>query len=288
MQLVDRENSLERFHARMESAMVDDATARLLEDLDDLEAYARTPKAVIDLVPTARERLIKHLGSRRRTITSGRQCVSSDPVMTVVNKLDAMAGQPVRQSRAQGSTADQVKRLLDDLYSKVIQGHEFGATDSFTDLPITRAVSNEPDDYPCKPFMCVRDFERKMRDLIDSELTRLYGPDREKEQSRPGHWYRKWRIKRDREICRDSSSSERLIDYSDFGQLGDLIVDDELWNECFGAYFASKASVKEAVRHLTPIRHILAHSRDITRKQALRALFETQRLLREIDSRRLH
>ncbi|MES1927427.1 Swt1 family HEPN domain-containing protein [Salinisphaera sp. T31B1] len=288
MQPVDRENSLERFLARMESAIVDDATARLLEDLDDLEAYARRPEAVIDLVPTARGRLIKHLGSRRRANTSGRKCVSSDPVMTVVNRLDAMAGQPVQQSRAQVSTADQVKRLLSDLYSKVIQDHDFGETDSFTDLSNTFPVSNEPDGDYLNAIVRVRDFERTMRDLIDSELTRLYGPDREEEQPRLRNLYRKWRKKLDREIHRDSSSSKRLIDYSNFSQLGDLIVDDELWAECFSAYFASKASVKEAFRHLTPIRNILAHSRDITRKQALRAHFETQRLLRKIDSRRLH
>jgi len=286
MRLADRGSSLGQFLARIESARVDDATARLLNDLDDLEAYARTPKAMIDLVPTARERLIKHLGSRRRTNASRCQGVSSDPVMEVVNELDAMAGQPGRQRLAQGGTAGQVNGLLGELFSKVLKGHDFGEADSYTDPSITLPVSNEPDGDVRNAFIRITDFERKMRDLIDSELTRVRCEDWEK-QSDLGRRYTRWRGKRDKAPA-DASSSERPIDYADFGEYRQIIVEDECWNEVFHRYFLSKAAVEDAFRHLNPIRRAVMHSRPITRKQELRLYFETNRLLRWVDTSRLH
>jgi len=119
----------------------------------------------------------------------------------------------------------------------------------------------------------ISELERSMRVLISTILERKFGSSWEKSSGVTRERLEKWKEKRGRR------TGERLIDYSDFFDLRNII--DKNW-EMFANCFENRKRTDIFLTQLESFRNELKHSRGITREQTMLCIGMSSDLLARI------
>lgn len=128
--------------------------------------------------------------------------------------------------------------------------------------------------------------ENHMRDLIVYRLTRLAG-EKWIKQRVPEDIRKEWmtRIGKERSLGR---AVRRPIDYADFSDLMDIICRRDNWRDEFHTLFENKNDLQASFVRLIPVRNAIAHSRPLSRSDALILTSECTRLLVSLGLVTLH
>ncbi len=122
--------------------------------------------------------------------------------------------------------------------------------------------------------------EQRLRQCIEEKLSAVEGPAwvkrRVAEQVR-----KRWseRQQEDRDLGRPVYA---LIQYADFMDLADVILQSNNWKQSFAAVFGNKDDFQVALRRLHPVRKAIAHGRPLCRADVLTLANEATRILRAL------
>jgi HEPN superfamily Swt1-like protein len=119
--------------------------------------------------------------------------------------------------------------------------------------------------------------EQSLRDLVESKLLGVVGPDWVKRRV-PEAVGKRWqqRQSEERELRRPVYS---LIQYADFIDLADVITRGDNWNEVFQIVFLNRDDFRVSLARLHPIRKAMAHCRPLGRADVLTLVAEATRIL---------
>lgn len=131
-----------------------------------------------------------------------------------------------------------------------------------------------------KCFSRLQKLERRIREFIDQEMTKQYGPDWPRKKLNP-EMFDSWEFKKSR-IENSGSTISMFIEVADFTDYEKIICRKDHWREVFQNRFSRKESVRESFQRLYPIRLATMHARFVTKEDELYVLAESTRLLHAI------
>ena len=118
-------------------------------------------------------------------------------------------------------------------------------------------------------------FEFHLRVFINEKMTHHFGSEWVKHYV-PGPMRQKWIDKKNQDQAREKTRP--LIDYADFTDYVQIMIQNNNWREVFEVFFLHKPSVQESFRRLFPVRICTMHARPITQDDSLFLLVEIKRL----------
>ena len=124
------------------------------------------------------------------------------------------------------------------------------------------------------------DLERRLRQFVEDKLSAIEGPPwvkRRVSESLRKRWSE--RQQEERETGRQVYSP---IQYADFMDLADVIVQGNNWKQAFEPIFGSKDDLLVSLRRLHPVRKAIAHGRPLGRSDVLTLVSEATRILRAL------
>ncbi len=122
-------------------------------------------------------------------------------------------------------------------------------------------------------------FERRLRQFIDDAMTTQYGPDWPRKRLAP-KLYEQWEFKKQK--AESNGVSLTFIEVADFTDYETIICKQDHWREIFETRFKKKASVRESLQRLQPIRMATMHARIVTKEDELYLVAEVVRLFSAI------
>lgn len=129
-------------------------------------------------------------------------------------------------------------------------------------------------------------FEIMVRNFIELKMLEEFGPGWIKQRV-PLPMRENWKNKREKDINSGGQKSKRLIDYAEFTDYIDLILQGGCWKPIFEPYFKRDTFVREGFQRLIPIRNSTMHSRLITQEDEIYLLIETRRLIGAIRDHKI-
>lgn len=124
-------------------------------------------------------------------------------------------------------------------------------------------------------------FESQLRRFIDTEMTRVFGPNWPRGQL-PNGMYPLWVEKSERDTARTGTAPRSLIAYADFTDYARVITRKDNWKQVFGTHFQRQADVRESLQRLHPIRMDTMHARPIGQDDELLLYCEVRRMMSAI------
>lgn len=122
-------------------------------------------------------------------------------------------------------------------------------------------------------------FERRLRQFIDDAMTTQYGPDWPRKRLAP-KLYEQWEFKKQQ--AESNGVNLTFIEVADFTDYETIICKQDHWREIFETRFKKKASVRESLQRLQPIRIATMHARIVTKEDELYLVAEVVRLFSAI------
>ena len=121
-------------------------------------------------------------------------------------------------------------------------------------------------------------FESQLRRFIDTEMTRVFGPNWPRGQL-PNGIYPLWMEKSEKDAARTGTAPRPLIAYADFTDYARVITRKDNWKQVFGTHFQRQEDVRESLQRLHPIRMDTMHARPIGQDDELLLYCEVRRLM---------
>ena len=120
------------------------------------------------------------------------------------------------------------------------------------------------------------ELERRLRHVVEEELTKLDGP----------HWIKRRVPQSMRLRWKDRQEEDRTagrpvytdIQYSDFMDIADIVGRSNNWREAFQPIFSNKEDFITSFRRLHPVRNAIAHGRPLGRADVLTLAAEAARI----------
>ena len=125
--------------------------------------------------------------------------------------------------------------------------------------------------------------ETQVRQFIDEEMTKAFGPDWPKHRL-PNGLYDQWQEKK-RNAQQSGGKEWALIAYADFSDYVPLICRRDNW-AVFSPFFGRQEYLREAFQRLHPIRVDTMHARPITQDDELLLYVEVRRLVKVMIGRK--
>jgi hypothetical protein len=119
-------------------------------------------------------------------------------------------------------------------------------------------------------------FERSLRDFISYKLEAIGGRSWFKQRA-PGNIHTKARERRAAALAVGEQST-RLIDYTDFGELKEIILRGDNWEQAFEPIFVNRDRFEQDMQTLLTVRRPSSHSRIVGSTHLLEALLVMKRL----------
>lgn len=119
--------------------------------------------------------------------------------------------------------------------------------------------------------------EQNLREFIDGKMIAEFGENWPKQRVH-GDVVKEWRGRREVAVAKGEAPF-RLIQYSNFMELGDIVIRRGHWEPLFAPVFKNPIHFQTAMQRLHPIRVPLAHSRPIGRGQELTLISEAEHVL---------
>ena len=124
-------------------------------------------------------------------------------------------------------------------------------------------------------------FESHLRLFIDTEMTRLFGPEWPTHRL-PNGMHGRWTEKKDA-AARAERPECVPIAYADFTDYLHIIVRKDNWRQVFESHFERREDLRESFQRLHPIRLDTMHARPISQDDELLLYVEIRRIMRAID-----
>ena len=150
----------------------------------------------------------------------------------------------------------------------------------FTPLPPTTDGSDPGHVFHPGHHMLITTVEQKLRRTIDARMQAQYGAAWMGTQIDP-NLLQGWTDRREEAVTRGESPLA-LIQYSNFMELKDIVMQRQHWREVFEAIFKKKECFQTSMDRLHPIRVPLAHSRPIGIGQQYHLISEAGHILRAL------
>jgi hypothetical protein len=149
---------------------------------------------------------------------------------------------------------------------------------SLAPIPLATDGSHSGHSYNPGHGLLITAVEQNLRSTINNEMTSAYGSSWI--QLRIGSdLSREWQEKREKAIAHGESPLP-LVNYSNFMDLNDIIINRQHWREVFERVFHSKAQFIRSMERLHSVRLPLSHSRPIGTAQQIVLLSEATIVLR--------
>lgn len=124
-------------------------------------------------------------------------------------------------------------------------------------------------------------FESHLRLFIDTEMTRLFGPEWPTHRL-PNGMHGRWTEKKDA-AARAERPECVPIAYAEFTDYLQIIIRKDNWRQVFGSHFERREDLRESFQRLHPIRLDTMHARPISQDDELLLYVEIRRIMRVID-----
>lgn len=119
--------------------------------------------------------------------------------------------------------------------------------------------------------------EQHLRRFIEDQLATAFGPNWLKQQI-PGDLRKRWRERQEQDRA-NGHPVYALIQYADFMDMLDIVIQRTNWDTCFGTFFRNKDDFAVSMRRLHPIRKAIAHARPLGQSSILTLASEATRVL---------
>lgn len=152
------------------------------------------------------------------------------------------------------------------------------------DVDLAIQSNDESEEVPesnQEAYKVIYRLETRLRQFIDTEMTRAFGSGWEKQQL-PGDIYESWKTKKEAR-AKSGDSELPLIAYSDFTDYQTVIVKKDNWARVFRPIFSRKTDIQESLTRLQPVRICTMHCRVIMPDDQLLLSAEAQRIFRAIE-----
>jgi hypothetical protein len=154
-------------------------------------------------------------------------------------------------------------------------------TTVLTPFSFRMLVITEGDERNVAAYRAIRELEKKLRAVISSEMTRVYGKNWIKSNLKP-HMRDSWIEKQERAV-QQGRPKDPLIEYADFTDYEQIITGNAAWEAIFKPLFGRKEDIKESFQRLGPSRVALSHARDVLEMDLLLIALEGSRLMKGLD-----
>lgn len=126
----------------------------------------------------------------------------------------------------------------------------------------------------------LRILERRLRDVIDAEMTRVFG--HKWVHSTLKKEIREDWIAKQEQAVRQGRPKDALIEYADFTHYEQIITANAPWEQVFKALFRRKEDVRESFQRLGPVRIATYHARQLLDMDILVLTSEAMRLMQAL------
>ena len=155
-----------------------------------------------------------------------------------------------------------------------------------TPVPLAIEGSDANAVFDAHHWRIFQDLEQRLRQFVEQRLSDLVGSNWMKARV-PGDVRKRWRERQEADRA-DGRPIYNEIQYADFMDLADVIMEGKNWRESFKAVFRNREDIAVSFRRLHPVRKALAHSRPLGRADALTLISEATRILRALGVQILH
>lgn len=171
-----------------------------------------------------------------------------------------------------------------DAYGDVLTAVGFQFQFRFQGPPVPQAIEFVDTDVSFNPFhnSVITEIEQRLRQLIETHL-RALSPKWLKQRV-PEAVRKRWleRQAEDRDLGRPVYSP---IQYADFMDMADIIVQGKNWPDVFQSIFLNQEDFVVSLRRLHPVRKAIAHGRPLSKFDGLTLASEATRLFRALGVR---
>ena len=153
---------------------------------------------------------------------------------------------------------------------------EFSLSVELAPVPHTIGSTDTCAAFDPKHWLLITQLEQRLRQLVEQKLEEMAGPKwikRRVSESVRERWFR-----RQSDDTDSGRSVYPAIQYADFMDLADVIVQKDNWQEAFHQIFPDKAEIEVSLHRLHPIRKAIAHSRPLGRADVLTLISESNRI----------
>lgn len=138
------------------------------------------------------------------------------------------------------------------------------------------SVAVRATDAQADAYRAIFAFERGLRAYIATRLEAQAGPQWTK-QRLPGPVLTNAKGRRD-DALKSGEAEQSLLDYTELGELKDIVLRTDNWDEVFGAAFLSRTRFEHDMLTLMGLRRPVAHARIVDSTQLIEALLVMRRL----------
>ena len=153
---------------------------------------------------------------------------------------------------------------------------EFSLSVELAPIPQVIGSTDSCATFDPKHWFLLTQLEQRLRLLVEQKLEELAGPKwikRRTSEAVRERWFRRQSDDRD-----SGRSVYPTIQYADFMDLADVIVQKNNWRDAFHQIFPDKAEIEVSLHRLHPIRKAIAHSRPLGRADVLTLISESNRI----------
>ena len=249
--------------------------------LSAASSAARSPELRHHAAIARRARLaeIAHVSRIARTAFSANFNLRQDivPVHPFARSRELSKSAILADSIAHMRNADPESIASDDTnVGNFIFRTEFSLSVELAPIPQAIGSTDSCATFDPKHWFLLTQLEQRLRLLVEQKLEELAGPKwikRRTSEAVRERWFRR------QSDDRDSGRSVYLtIQYADFMDLADVIVQKNNWRDAFHQIFPDKAEIEVSLHRLHPIRKAIAHSRPLGRADVLTLISESNRI----------